>query len=242
MGQINMSDNKNIMINDLDFLNYMAEEILVNLRFDRFKYSADGNYIFMDPDIFHAKEYFEKYKEHSKHDYLNFRECEELKKIAFYDALEISFEEVINKYLKDDLSLMRAIARKGTWDVGAPILDDSITDDYLDQLFALRWKENLKLWTMQWNAKIKRYTVSYASSKAEYADINEALDTFMMLSEAEFSFISVSRKEVENTLVEKGYFRLKYDPSKDPMSNSYGKDTRHIEDMHLYIERIGKKS
>ena len=47
---------------------------------------------------------------------------------------------------------MRGILRKDTSAFGDLfVVSDEVPDDYLDDLIALRWRENLKLWTIQWD-------------------------------------------------------------------------------------------
>ena len=44
--------------------------------------------------------------------------------------------------------------RKGTVEYGITVSSE-VPDSYLDDPLALRWRENLKLWTMQWEDKKK---------------------------------------------------------------------------------------
>lgn len=65
-------------------------------------------------------------------------------------------QEIKGEYLKDVLPVARGILRKDTSDFGdCFVVSDEVPDSYLDDLLALRWRENLKLWTMQWEREKK---------------------------------------------------------------------------------------
>ena len=141
-----------INIYDLEQLNDAAEYIISSAQFTFPNFDDDGNYIthIHSPEERHA--YLTDWLGQSKTHYLCFRENEELHKLSFNDALEIPLSEVKGKYLKDYLRKLRNILRKGTTELGY-VVSQSVPDEYLDNLLALRWKENLKLWTIQWQHK-----------------------------------------------------------------------------------------
>lgn len=45
--------------------------------------------------------------------------------------------------------------RKSAVEYGLTTVSSEVPDSYLDDLLALQWRENLKLWTMQWEDKQK---------------------------------------------------------------------------------------
>ena len=83
-------------------------------------------------------------------DYLNFPENEELHQISFGEALDMPLSVIRETYLKDVLTKARNILRKGTLQCGDYTISDEVPDSYLDDLLALRWRENLKLCAVQW--------------------------------------------------------------------------------------------
>ncbi len=92
------------------------------------------------------------WKELRHNNFLDFRENEELQKISFSEALYMPLETIKEKYLKDVLPKARGIMRKGTMTILCPYaVSDELPDSFLDDLLALRWRENLKLWTIQWD-------------------------------------------------------------------------------------------
>ena len=139
-------------IYNLEQLNDAAEYIISSAQFTFPNFDDDGNYIvhIHSPEERHA--YLTDWLSQSKTHYLCFRENEELHQLSFNDALEIPLSEVKEKYLKDYLRKLRNILRKGTMGLGY-VVSESVPDEYLDNLLALRWKENLKLWTIQWQHK-----------------------------------------------------------------------------------------
>ena len=75
-------------------------------------------------------------------------------------------DEIKEKYLKDVLPMMRGILRKDTSAFGDLfVVSDEVPDSYLDDLLALRWRENLKLWAMQWDKERQK-----CSGEKENAD------------------------------------------------------------------------
>lgn len=122
-------------------------------------YDDDGNhiaetYINQDEEYSDRKidDIWKNHKEHRKESYLNFRENEELRKISFSDACNMSLQEIKNKYLASILGKAKNIMRKGTlhpYDIPSP----NIPDEYLEDLFALLWREDLKIWAIQWDKK-----------------------------------------------------------------------------------------
>ncbi len=141
-------------LNDIEDLNYLAEEVLIRLRYEAYRYDENGDEkAFSKTENSPHEERSEaviEWAEKVKHNHpLSFRGNEELMEIPFTDALEITFDEIKEKYLKDYLPMMRGIMRKDTMLIGLAA-GSEISDEYLDNLMALRYKENLKLWTIQW--------------------------------------------------------------------------------------------
>ena len=64
-------------------------------------------------------------------------------------------KEIKKEYLGQYMPMLRGILRKGTMECGV-VPSEEIPDSYLDDLLALRWRENLKLWAMQWDQKENR--------------------------------------------------------------------------------------
>lgn len=171
----NDMDSKKIGINDIEDLNYLAEEVVVGLRYDGFNFDEEGKNIYMErPSDEEALQKITEWYE-KKNNPLEFRTNEELQKLTFSDALEISFDEIKEKYLKDYLPMMRGIMRKDSMMIGLAV-DDTVTDEYPDNLLALRYKENLKLWTMQWGNKEEYYFLIYGNP--EYHDNDEYIGIY----------------------------------------------------------------
>ncbi len=155
--------------NDIEDLNFLAEEVLIRLRYDGYQYDDEGNDIY-PPSGDDAKreermKAFMAWVEKMENDHpLEFRGNRELQKITFTEAIEMSFDEIKEKYLKDYLSMMRGIMRKDTMYIGL-VADEDISDEYLDNLMAHRYKENLKLWTMQWGIDNDFYFLVYGNTE-----------------------------------------------------------------------------
>lgn len=142
---------------DQEDLHNVAEDVIVGLRYNRYYFDDEGNYIMAQLSEEERHAVFEKCSENAKKDYLNFRENEHLHQLSFHDALYMPLEEIKEKYLKDVLPVARGILRKDTTDFGCHfVVSDEVPDSYLDDLLALRWRENLKIWTIQWDNDKKK--------------------------------------------------------------------------------------
>lgn len=144
---------------DLEDLHFVAEDVITGLRFNRFYFDGEGNYIMDKIPKETWPKIFEKARVNAKTDYLNFLENEELHLITFSEAVHMPLDEIREKYLKEILPLARGILRKDTSAFGdCFVVSDEVPGSYLDDLLALRWKENLKLWTMQWDKDKEKST------------------------------------------------------------------------------------
>ena len=144
---------------DLEDLHYIAEEVLIRLRHDLYWYDDEGEDVFSgltgkerEQAILHA---LARQEELGDRHYLDFQGNRELQRLTFHDALEMPLETIREKYLDYVLPKARNILRKGTLVYGVTVSDE-VPDRYLDDLLALRWRENRKLWTMQWDHQKRR--------------------------------------------------------------------------------------
>ena len=140
---------------DQEILHYLAEEILIRLRYCLYWYDDEGKDALCDlagPAREAAlTEAVERQMALGDRDYLNFHENNELRKLSFSGALEMPLKTIKEKYLKDILGKARNMMRKGTLECGRVVVSGEVPDSYLDDLLALRWRENLKLWAIQWD-------------------------------------------------------------------------------------------
>lgn len=137
---------------DQEDLHNVAEDVIVGLRYRRYYFDDEGNYIMHQLSEEERHAIYEKCDANAKNDYLNFHENKELYQISFHDALYMPLEEIKEKFLKDVLPVARGILRKDTMAFGCCfVISNEVPDSYLDDLLALRWRENLKIWTIQWD-------------------------------------------------------------------------------------------
>lgn len=153
---------KALTVWDQEELHYIAEEVLIRLRYDLYLYDDEGNYLHDDEghDLTGQArrqavlQSLDRQEALGDRHYLEFRGNKELQQIPFSKALEMPLETIKEKYLKYALDKARNMMRKGTVEYGITVSSE-VPDSYLDDLLALRWRENLKLWTMQWEDKKK---------------------------------------------------------------------------------------
>lgn len=135
-------------IYNLEGLQAVAEGIILSAQHSYWNYDSEGNYLHISEDE-RDRRMFE-WIENIKDQPLCVRKCEALKKLSFYDVLDMPLKEIKETFLKDYLRTLRGIFRKGTGNF-EHVPSEDIPDEYLDDLLALKYKEYLKLWTMQWD-------------------------------------------------------------------------------------------
>lgn len=154
---------KVVTIYDLEDLHYMAETVIVDLRYRLYDYDEEGNWVWDSYESMTEEERYalreanmERWAREMKTSYLQFRYNEELRKISFVEALEMPLQTIKEKYLKDVLVKARNILRKGTMECSMMVVSDEVPDSYLDDLLAYRWRGNLVLWAMRWDPNFNK--------------------------------------------------------------------------------------
>lgn len=140
---------------DLEELVDLAEEVLKTLQHMGELFDDQGNYIQWKCSAKERTHLLWEQILNQDTNYLCFRENDELRKITFQEALNMSLEKIEKQYLNDVLPIARGIMRKDSGGMHGVTVSDEIPDEYLDALLALKWKENLKLWTMQFDIQKK---------------------------------------------------------------------------------------
>lgn len=140
---------RELEITDIEELNEIAEWLITTYKFEYLRYDDEGNWLEHE-DLLERMSNKENDQEAY---YFRFSDNEELMQISFVEAVNMPLVEIKEKYLKKYLPKLRAILRKDSNCQGLRPAD-SISDEYLDNLLALRWKENLKLWTIRWDDSI----------------------------------------------------------------------------------------
>ena len=119
----------NIELNVLDFEEIwnMARDLIFNIMAEGMFLDDEGNYVGCPEDIgaFRAK-----VNDDSRFKYLNFRECEELRQLAFSDAFDLFADEIREKYLYDTLPFIRIV-------------------------MSTAWKSDLLIWCNNWDREKK---------------------------------------------------------------------------------------
>lgn len=88
--------------------------------------------------------------------YLDFYDNEELHEFTLESAKNISLKEIKEKYLSEFLPMARTICRTDPDRKYGMIISEDVDDEYLEDLLAFRWKENLKKHAKRWDKIRKR--------------------------------------------------------------------------------------
>ena len=144
-----MNDVSEMTIYDFEDLWYAATELVFQIFIYGTMIDDEGNYA--DYDEEREKAWIETRNTDPRFKYLNFRECEELKHFTLSEACELSASEILEKYLYATLPIYHKAMRSGNHLLIGYRAADDIPDEYLDQLFAMAWKADLKMWALQWD-------------------------------------------------------------------------------------------
>ena len=132
-----------IALNDIKSLDFLAEDILHEMRFNGCSYDESGNLIEHD-DMYWAR--YEDYIKHAENNILEFRECTVFKELSLHDFCKLTVEDIQETYLSEILPKACAIMRKYAYIFVGAELSPEISDEYLKDLFAIRWRDNAMLW------------------------------------------------------------------------------------------------
>ncbi len=144
-----MGDIKELTIYDFEELWYAATELVYQILMEGMMLDEDGNYAGYDEK--RSVAWIETRNTDLRFKYLNFRECEELKQFTLADVCDLSASKILEKYLSATLPIYHKAMRSGTHLLIGYRVSNDIPDTYLDQLFAMAWKADLKMWALQWD-------------------------------------------------------------------------------------------
>lgn len=131
---------KFLTIYNLEELSFIASELVYRLYMNRFTIDNNGNY----------KEYDGNITNESRFKYLNFKNCEELREISITEACDLSIDEIKEEYLSEIIPIARKSFREDNLLGLGMIAKSDIPDDFLDALFCIAWKNDLKIWSLNY--------------------------------------------------------------------------------------------
>lgn len=149
-GGILIMDKRVLTLTDIEELLWLSSELVWHLFMEGHSIDKDGNYIDYDKD---RVERFFKYDRYNnpQFKYLNIRECKELQELSLAEVERLSVADIKSKYLYESLSMARKSYREDNVLLTGLIVSPEIPDDYLDALFCLAWKNDLKIWSIKWH-------------------------------------------------------------------------------------------
>ena len=143
-------DKRVLTLTDIEELLWLSSELVWHLFMEGHSIDKDGNYI--DYDEARVERFF-KYDRYNnpQFKYLNIRECKELQELSLAEVERLSVADIKSKYLYESLSMARKSYREDNVLLTGLIVSPEIPDDYLDALFCLAWKNDLKIWSIKWH-------------------------------------------------------------------------------------------
>lgn len=138
------ANKEEIPLCDIKSLDYLAEEILHEMRFNGCSFDENGEWIEHDNDT--RLNRYKEYIENAENNILEFRECKLFRELSMHDFCKLTVEDIQERYLADILPKVSAMMRKLSSDYICAELSPEISDDYLKDLFTIRWRDNAMLW------------------------------------------------------------------------------------------------
>ena len=135
---------------DIEDLLWLASEQVWHLFMKRHFIDDEGNFVGFQEDK--IEEYKSEYVAPAFH-CLDFKNCDELRKLSLLEVEELSVEEIKSRYLHDILPIARRSFREDHILLTGMVAGAEISDDYLDAIFCLAWKNDLKIWCIKWHEK-----------------------------------------------------------------------------------------
>lgn len=133
-----------ISLSDIKSLDFLAEDVLHEMRFSGYCYDENGNHLFPTGDKLAALA--TEYWDEIENNILEFRKCTIFKEFSMLDFCKLTVEDIQETYLSDILPKACAIMRKYAHIFVGAELSPEISDEYLKDLFIIRWRDNAMLW------------------------------------------------------------------------------------------------
>lgn len=134
---------------DIEDLLWLASELVWHLWMEAEFIDYEGNYLGFDEQRI-KKSLKERYT-NPQFKFLNIKGCLELKKLSILDVEKLSVADIKERYLQDSLPMARKSFREDNILLSGLVAGETITDDYLDAIFCLAWKNDLKIWAIKWH-------------------------------------------------------------------------------------------
>lgn len=136
---------KCLTLQNIEELDYLVEEMLHTLRFSGLMYDENGRFrgtTVNDEDI-------KYYWEHAQDNILEFSTNEVIKSLTLKEVRNLSLDEIKMKYLQEVLPKARNMMRNQAPDMFNWTISSEISDEYLENLFAIHWRWNAMIWIVQ---------------------------------------------------------------------------------------------
>lgn len=146
-------EKKVLGLTDIEDLSWLASELVWRLLMESVFIDSEGNYIGYDEKRVSRFIEEEETRTNPQFMYLNFRECKELRELSFSDVEGLSVENIKQKYLFASLPMARKSFREDNIALTGLVAGPTIPDDYLDAIFCLAWKNDLRIWSLKWHEK-----------------------------------------------------------------------------------------
>ena len=134
-------------LTDFEAIWDIAKHNIYAVLMDGMRLDEDGN---LKDKFEYDPEWTDTIKNDSRFKYLYIKECDKLRSMSMTDAVNLSVDEIKDRFLYDSLPLLRKTMRNGSLTKGESV-SDTITDDYLDQIICTAWKGDLMILANSWD-------------------------------------------------------------------------------------------
>ena len=103
----------------------------------------------------------------------SYNRCEKVKEFDWLDVAIMSWEEIIDNFLREELRLVRAILRSKEY--GHEPVPEELSEEALDMLIAFRYKERLAA-AMEWEVMEAAYREEVMELKEQIAELKKQVE------------------------------------------------------------------
>lgn len=138
-------------LTDIEDLLWLASELVWHLWMEADFIDYEGNYLGFDEQrIKKSIENKERFL-NPQFKYLYIKGCQELRELSIHEIEKLTVSDIKKRYLLDSLPMARKSFREDNILLSGMVAGPTIPDDYLDAIFCLAWKNDLKIWGLKWH-------------------------------------------------------------------------------------------
>lgn len=147
---------RQITFSDIASLDFLAEDALHEMRFSGFHYDEHGKWIPLEENSLEDR--MNEYRQNREENILEFAKCSAIRALSLTELANMPLAEIQKRYLSEVLHKACGVMRTIAYCSICAELSLEITDDYLRDLFSIRWRDNAMMWIARWEGAARATT------------------------------------------------------------------------------------